>query len=87
MTLPGHRIKAARELAGISTRDCDRLAGLKQGVCWSVENSESGNYELRTLVKLTAVLGLSLDFVVLGAGKAPSERRIKAAVAAAREAA
>lgn len=86
MNTPGERLKAAREAAAISTRDLDRIAGLKQGVCWSVENSNSGNYEVRTLNALATTLGLSLDFVVRGVGRLPSARKVKAAVAIARAA-
>lgn len=84
MVTPGARIKAARELADISTKDLDRLSGLKPGVSWAVENSPTGNSEIRTLDKLAKVLGLSLDFVVRGDGEGPTAEQVKASVAAAR---
>lgn len=84
MKTAGERIKAARTLAGISTKDLDRLAGLKEGVCWAVENSATGNSETRTVDKIAKVLGLSLDYVIRGDGKPPTANKVKAAVEAAR---
>lgn len=81
---PGVRITAARKLAEISTKDLDRLAGLKAGVTWAVENSATGNSEIRTLDAIAKALGLSLDWIVRGDGPEPTTEAIKAAVASAR---
>lgn len=86
MTTVGGRIKAARELAGISTKDVDRLAGLTPGVCWSVENSTGDNFQTKTIDPIARVLGLTLEHVVRGEGSTPSADQVKAAVEAARAA-
>ena len=85
MKTAGERIRAARAMAGISTKDLDRLAGLKPGVSWAVENSATGNSETKTVDKIAKVLGLSLDYIVRGDGKPPTANKVKAAVDAARE--
>jgi transcriptional regulator with XRE-family HTH domain len=80
----GLRLKIAREKAEVSTKELDRLAELRPGHTWAVENSKSGNADTKTLAKLAGVLGLSLDYLVCGEGSEPSELDVKAAVAATR---
>lgn len=82
----GARIRAARDLVRLPAKQLDRLAGLKPGTCWAVENSATGNSESNTLDKLTTVLGLSLDYVVRGEGEEPTAESVQVAVDAARAA-
>lgn len=80
----GLRLRIARKKAEVSTKELDRLAELRPGHTWAVENSKSGNADTKTLAKLAGVLGLSLDYLVCGEGPEPSEQDVKASVEATR---
>jgi transcriptional regulator with XRE-family HTH domain len=82
----GERIKAARDLIRLPSRQLDKLAGLDTGVSWAVENSATGNSQSATLDKIARALGLSLDYVVRGEGEPPTAESVQAAVDAARAA-
>ena len=69
---------------GLSTRELDRLAGITEGHTSLIETGARPNIEARTAASLARVLGVSLDWLVTGAGKEPSERAVRSAVAAAR---
>lgn len=77
------RIAEVRQLAGLSGRELDRLAGLTLG---HVAAIEAGRFSpgAGTLEALRAALGVSLDWLVAGQGKAPPARVVATAVAAAR---
>lgn len=83
--LLGEKIKAARELGGISMRELDRLAGVREGVTWKVETSKTGNAETKTLAKLARVLFLNLEYLVNDVGGPPTEEEVRAAIARARQ--
>jgi len=81
----GERLRSARLLAGISTKEVDRLAGTTPGHTWWIESSKGGT-EVGTVDKVTKVLGVSLDYLIRGEGPKPSAKQIRAAVEAARTA-
>ena len=83
MSLSEH-VRMARALSGISARELDRLANLAEGHTSLIENGSRPNVEARTAAAIAQVLGVSLDWLVSGEGKAPTERGVKAAVEAAR---
>lgn len=74
------RLKGARQLClGLSTRELDRLAGTSEGHASYVESGKGGT-ETTTLDKLAGALGLTLDYLVRGDGKAPTAESVSAAV-------
>jgi transcriptional regulator with XRE-family HTH domain len=78
--LPG-RLTAARGLAGLHLKELSLLAGLAQGHAGMVERGEMESPSIRTVALLAEVLGLSMDWIVLGRGKPPTARSVIAAVA------
>lgn len=80
----GERIKAARNLIGLPSRQLDKAAGLEPGVSWAVEKSATGNSQSATLDKIARALGLSLDYVIRGEGEPPTKESVQAAIDAAR---
>lgn len=77
------RLRAARELAGISCRTLDALAGITPGHTSAIEAGRRGNPESRTAIALAHALGLTIDWLLLGDGDAPTEMGVRAAVAKA----
>lgn len=80
----GTRIRQAREMAGISARELDRLAGLSENHT-SLLESVVRDVRTETAAAIARTLGVSLDWLVLGEGKAPTERTVRAAVETARQ--
>lgn len=82
VTLP-ERLRALRNIADISARASDRLAGLHEG---HTRHIELGRWSPgpKTAAALAHVFGASLDWLVSGAGRAPSAKRVRDAVARAR---
>jgi hypothetical protein len=72
-------------MAGMAARELDRLADITEGHT-SLLESVVENVSAQTLAKVSKVLGVSIDWLVTGEGKEPSERAVKAAVEAARAA-
>jgi len=84
----GQRLMDARKLADdLSARELDRLAGVAEGYASMIEAGTRTNVAVRVAVGYARVLGLSIDYLVTGAGSPPSARAVKRSVAAAREAA
>lgn len=81
--LIGEKLRAARELGGISARKLDALAGLTPGTTWKVEGSKTGNVGTKTLTVLARVLGLNLEQLVNDVGEPPTAEEVKAAIARA----
>jgi transcriptional regulator with XRE-family HTH domain len=82
------RLRLARESVGateriLSARELDRLADLTAGHVSAIEAGRS-NVEIRTACELARVLGVSLDWLILGNGKAPNGKSIASAVRLAR---
>ncbi len=76
-----------QELAGISARELDRLARRTEGHASLIESRPNAGAEMGTVEAYASVFGLSLDWLVRGAGRAPSKATVVAAVEAARRAA
>lgn len=81
----GARLRLARELAGISARELDRIARSRgDGLAARVESGARSNLEAGTAEEYAVALGLSLDWLISGIGQPPSEKKVRAAVEAAR---
>jgi len=76
----GERLRHARQLAGISARRLDGLAGTTPGHVSLLESGTRLNLETRTAAKFTCALGISLDWLVNGEGEAPSAVDVAKAV-------
>jgi len=81
------RLREARTLAGVKSRELDRLAGLSECHTQHIETGRRPNPETATIAPLARVLGVSLDWLIAGNGPAPEEAAVKAAVEQARQAA
>lgn len=81
----GARLRVARELAGISARELDRLARKRSdGLAAMIERGTKPNPEASTAGEYARTLGVSLDWLVNGIGAGPSTRRVRAAIEAAK---
>jgi len=60
------RLSHARQLAGISAKALDRLAGLTPGHTSAIENGTKLEVSAATVSKLAAALGVSIDWLVDG---------------------
>lgn len=67
------RIKAARESLGISARELDRRASLREGHT-SIIESRDRDIETETAAKIATALGVSLDWLITGNGDGPVSR-------------
>lgn len=56
------QLKEARQARGLSLRDMERLSGIDNSNLSSMEQGKR-NLSLDTLIKLTAALGLRIEFV------------------------
>lgn len=79
------RLRRAREAAGISCRELDRLAGITPGHSWSLERGARATPTSATASALARALGVSLDWLIDGQGAEPTVEQITAAVTTARE--
>ena len=67
MTHPlGERIKALRELHGLTQAELVRLSELSPSFISSLEESDDPNPKASTLIKLAKALNTSVDFLLLG---------------------
>lgn len=82
----GARLRSVRELAGLSARELDRLAGQAEGHATVIELRESTAVRTDTADRYARVLGVSLDWLVSGSGDAPTQRSVRLAVDRARAA-
>jgi len=71
-------------LAELSARELCSLAGVTVSVAAMIERGHIHRPAADILAALACVLGISLDWLILGKGEAPSGARVKAAVEAAR---
>jgi transcriptional regulator with XRE-family HTH domain len=83
-TAVGVRLQETRELAGLAARELDRLVDTTEGHASLIESGVVRNVTLETASKLAGVLGVSLDWLVRGTGRAPSARSVRQAVELAR---
>lgn len=84
----GVRLRLARGLAvGLSGRELDRLAGRAEGHCGLIEADTTERPRASdVLASYARVLGVSLDWLVMGLGAEPAEASVRASVDAARSA-
>ncbi len=78
------RLRALRDVAGITQREADRLAGVHRGHVWQIEEGGRTNPTVQTLSAFAALFGVSLDWLAVGRGDAPSADAVRAAVELAR---
>lgn len=83
---PSSRIQWARTTIGLSSRELDRLAGLGEGHTSLIETGRRKNISTETAASIARVLGVSLDWLVLGRGRNPTIKHLVASAAVAREA-
>ena len=76
------RLRWVREKAGLSTKGLDAVAGLTKGHTSAIERRERLDPSMSTLRKLAAALGVSLDWLILGRGTAPTVTRLRASISA-----
>jgi len=81
----GKRLEAARELAGISARELDKLIGVSPGYCSRIESGDRPDPGSMVSERIARVFGLSLDWLISGVGPSPTVRTVAAAVAKSRK--
>lgn len=80
----GARLHHVRTLSRLTQADLARLAGLKSNRhVGLIEEGERDNVTAQTAKGLCEVLGMSLDWFLLGKGEPPTEEDIRVAVEAA----
>jgi transcriptional regulator with XRE-family HTH domain len=80
----GERLRELRDIAGVSARDASALAGLSPSHVGLLE-ADRHRATAETASRLARIFGASIDWLVDGAGKPPTPRAVRGAVAAARE--
>jgi hypothetical protein len=80
------RLRYLRRVAHMGARELDRLAGLQQGHTYQLESRQSGceRLEARTVHGIADVFGVSMEWLFLGRGRAPTRDAIRLPVARAR---
>lgn len=81
--IPG-RLQKAREMSGLSRRALSVMAGLAESHVGQLERGVGPKPGAGVLAAICGVLGVSLDWLVLGQGPEPEEEAVLAAVEAAR---
>lgn len=79
----GERLRWAREQAELSSRELARLACLSAAHVSLIETTDRG-VNVRTLIPLARVLGVSLDWLATGEGDVPTALGLKRAITRAR---
>lgn len=80
----GDRVRELRDKAGISQRHLARLAGLKsERHIGLIESGERDTLTTDTLAKVATALGCTIGWLMAGEGRAPSVKRVRAAIEAA----
>lgn len=79
------RLRRLRRAAEISARALDALARLAPGHTALIESGRRVAPSTATASALSAVLGVSLDWLIAGRGEPPSDDVIRASVDAARK--
>lgn len=80
-SLIGSRVRNMREQVGMSGRELSRIAGLSSpNTVAQMERDPRCPMLVSTAVAIANVFGCSLDWMILGVGKAPPPRSIRARV-------
>lgn len=80
----GDRLRWARTISGASQRELDRLIGTAEGHTGTIEARKAPVAQTDTIARYADALGVSRSWLAWGEGKAPTERRLRAAIEAAR---
>lgn len=75
------RARFLRESAGISQREADRLAHLTRGASGAIERGEVEKPHAETLLGLSRLYGVTIEWMLTGDGSAPPHRDVAIAVA------
>lgn len=81
----GDRLRSARDLGEVSARELCSLAGVTVSVAAMVERGHIHRPAADVLAAFAGVLGVSLDWLVLGTGSEPTAEQVRAAVETARQ--
>lgn len=74
------RVRWAREVAAVSARELADLSGCTAGHISMIETGRRDNLTSEAATGIARAFGVSLDWLINGDGKDPSERAIRAAV-------
>jgi transcriptional regulator with XRE-family HTH domain len=74
------RLLALREKSSLSQRSLAKLAGISPSYPFHIETSKVEHIGVEVAEKLARVLGCSPEFLLVGAGEAPDEDVVRAAV-------
>jgi transcriptional regulator with XRE-family HTH domain len=85
MSIP-ERLRLARDLAGVGSRELARLARLAETHVSLIESGIRPRIEAKTALSLARALGISVDWLLDGTGEAPEASAVRAAVEHARAA-
>ena len=77
------RLSFAREAAGLSSRRVSALAGIAQALTGQIERGVTHAPTTDTIQKIASVLGVTIDWLVTGAGPMPEPETIRQAAARA----
>lgn len=77
------RLTALRNAAELSQSELARTAGIARAYVGLIESGKRAELGVSKLVALALTLGVSLDYLVLGKGEAPTETEVRDAVARA----
>lgn len=80
------RLQTLREYSGMSARVLSELAGLRPSHFTLLESGERPHPSAETVVRIARILGTSVEWLVTGEGRAPTQREVYAATSAARSA-
>lgn len=75
------RVATLRELSGKSRYHLSRIAGLSPSHVGQLERGLRESPTAETLGRLARACGVSLDWLLSGTGKAPTERSVREALA------
>lgn len=64
----------------LSSSQVSKLAGLVRTHVWLIETKARDNFTIDTIDRIAGVLGLSLDWLCRGAGRAPTVGSVRAAI-------
>ena len=82
----GKRLTTLCGLGDVSYRHVDALTGGTAGHVHAIATEAILDPRASSIVKVAEVFGVSLDWLVWGKGRHPTQRSVRAAVAAARQA-
>jgi len=78
------RIRELRLVAGVSCRELDRLAGTTCGYCWTIEHGTRKDVGGTILIRYCGALGCSIEWLLKGTGKRPTDKMVRRSVAKAK---